>query len=209
MGMSLSDLRRSPHVGRPRRSHPICVARRLTAAYEALLEEASDLEDELAQIPRDIEGEGPSNARLADAPDPRIAEIEERLEQIDAEKDRLADNMAEHTGEVVVEAMLPGEWKQWVNAHPARDGDDPNFRRDVAFGAWCNADALIDDLGLWVVSWNGEPLREGDWEFVVENAPRGALKQLAALVINMHEGDDVPVPKSRISSSATTSGGDG
>lgn len=207
MSKSLSELRASPHVGRMERTHPVCIARRLTAKYEALLDEEGALEDELAELVPEEPEEKRADQRIVDTPDPRIAEIDARLKTVASEKDALARDMEEHTGDVLLRALLPEEWEQWKVAHPPREEGVAGFRADIVLaGGECNVDALIGDLHLWAKGWNSETIDEDGWRFIASNAPRGSLKRLAALVVGMHESDDVTVPKSRRASSGTSEG---
>ena len=116
----------------------LCLTPALVAEVQALSEELSSL-----TIPgrsEDGERKGPPR-RMGQGTGPREAEIQERLAALLAE-------MAEHEGELRIRANLTdGEWRRWVNEHPARDEDEPGFDRDqrVTLG-YCNADDLLDIL---------------------------------------------------------------
>lgn len=216
MGKTIEELRSSEHVGRASRSHPVCVAQKLTDKYGRLSEVQSDLIKEqvalLDELDERTAAEKPSSERSADAPDERAEEIEARLAEIaaelddvHAEQDSLAALMEDHTGDVGLVAMEPGEWQRWRNAHPPRDAETSEGSYDRQFARnYCNADALINDLARWAKTWNGAPFAEGQWEWVADKAPGGALKTLALLVIDLQEGEMV-VPKSRRASSTTPS----
>jgi hypothetical protein len=102
----------------------------------------------------------------------------------------LREEMAEHTGTLTLIGIEDGKWREWVDAHPARA--DNSRDRNVAFG-YCNADDLIETLGTYANAWNGEPLAAGDWDWIKSQAAPGDLKELAQLVVSMHEmAVDVP-----------------
>ncbi|MCD4535641.1 hypothetical protein LRP67_16230 [Nocardioides sp. cx-169] len=182
MSKTLAELRANPPKSRPERSVTVCLAPHLVA-------EVQQLTDELDTLPRaavvDADGErnGPPRRVGQSAEPPRAAEIRARLAEC-------LDEMAEHEGELRVRANLTdGEWRNWANAHPARDEGQPGYARDqeVTMG-YCNADALIDSLGKYAHSWNGDPLTESDWAEVIEpNLGGPDLKQIATHVVAMFE----------------------
>jgi hypothetical protein len=142
------------------------------------------LSDELSNLPAASpadEGGDTVPRRVGQGEHPRVGEIRARLAE-------LLDEMAEHEGELRLRASSDGDWRRWVNAHPARDEGQPGHFRDeeVAFG-YCNADDLIDSLGTYAHSWNGELLAPDDWAMLAENVGGPDLKQAATAVVAMHE----------------------
>ena len=107
--------------------------------------------------------------------------MDERIESLIGE-------VAANEGELRVRATSDGEWRRWVDAHPPRVEGETGYRRDVdVAGGYCNADALIDDLGLWASSWDGEPLSDGDWANVLAPSIDGArLAKVATSIVEMH-----------------------
>lgn len=195
MPKTLAELRTGKPAPRPERAYTLCLAPNLVAEVQMLTEELADLPDAAAD--EDGERKGPPR-RMGEGENPRAAEIRARLAE-------LLDEMADYEGELRLRATKSdGEWRQWVNEHPARGEDEPGHRRDleVTFG-YCNADALIDDLGTYAHAWNGEPLTEGDWAlFDVGNADK---KKLATLVAHMYESDlNLPKWRSALSASLRT-----
>lgn len=174
MSRSLAELRASGPPTRPERSKSLCLAPHLVAEVQALSEE-------LATITQRQATAGPK--RAGEGEDPRAAEIRDRLAA-------LLDEMAEHEGELRLRANLTdGEWRRWCNEHPPRPEDDPARDRDdrVAWG-FCNADDLLDNLHLFVHSWEGEPVSEADWREVIEPRTATADKAEAAqMVVVMYE----------------------
>lgn len=181
MAKSLADLRAAKPKSRPERVYTVCLAQHLVA-------EVGSLTDELASLEAAASGENPGPKRLAG--DPRVDEIKERLSA-------LLEEMGEHEGELRLRALPDGEWRRWTNEHPARAEGEPGAKRDgaVSFG-FCNADDLIDALGLFAISWNSEPLEDGDWDILTESISAADKKHLAATVVQMHESD-ISIPKWR------------
>lgn len=189
MSKSVAELRTSPRVGRPERSYQLCLAPKLVAEVQSLLAELED-----AQVASAAQREGNETAapprRLGQAP--AGAEIRQKLAALREELD-------EHTGTLTLRGMTEGDWRLWVDANPPRDGNE----RDEALGyGFCNADALIDNLGAFAHEWNGEALGPGDWEFLSQNAAPGDVKAIASTVVQMHE-TVVNLPKLLSSSLAT------
>ena len=176
MSKSLAELRQSPRVGMPERSYSLCLAPGLVSEVQMLL---GDLEDAVAES----SDEGASRPkRMADSG--RVKGIQQRLAAI-------SEEMKEHTGSLTLRAVEGGQWRRWVDEHPAREGVARDAK--VAYGA-CNADDLMDDLGAYAVAWNGEPLADGDWAWIESNASNGDLMEIVSLVVKMHE-TVVDVPK--------------
>lgn len=175
---SLAELRANPPKSRPERSVTLCLAPHLVAEVQALSDELSSIP--LASRVDDEEPTGPPR-RQGQGDSPRVTQIKARLGE-------LVDEMAEHEGELRLRATTDGEWRLWVNAHPAREEGEPGHKRDqeVTLG-FCNADDLIDDLATYAYSWNGEPLTDGDWAMLAENIGGPDLKQIATSVVSMHE----------------------
>lgn len=175
--MSLADIRQSPLVGRPERSYQLCLAPKIVAKIEALDAEFFD-----------------AHAREQDGAAPKRVGDSSRAKEIAEEQDKLREQMAQHTGALVVRGKVSGEWRQWCEEHPAREDNI----RDKEIGLKrCNADDLVSSLGDFAVSYNGEDLAEGDWEYIYSNAAGGDLDSIATIVVLMQE-QAVNVPKSRL-----------
>lgn len=200
MPKTLAELRASRAVALPERTLTICLAQGLVAEAQALSEEKVDLIVE-TQGP----DEGAGKPRRAGQPeDVRRAEIEERLQALFAE-------MREHEGQLRIRGIETGEWVRWRDANPPRhDGVDEDGRpipnavdANVAY-SWCNASALLADLGRYAVAWNDEPMTAEDWQFIASKAAPGDLKALVKLVVEMHEGSGSRAPKALSSPSSTS-----
>lgn len=176
MPKSLADLRAAPPQTRPERSVTLCLA-------PALIGEVQSLSEELSRLQRTPDEDGGPPRRAAEPESGRSSEIRVRLAD-------LVDEMAEHEGEMRLRAnKTDGEWRNWVNAHPARDEGQPGYDRDmrVARGI-CNADDLIDDLAAYTHAWNGELLAPGDFTAIFEPTVATADKQMMAeAVVAMYE----------------------
>lgn len=181
MSKSLAELRQSSRVGLPRRSYQLCVSSAVLGEYQSLLAQLEDAEAVAAAQAEGDESKAPPKRAGAKSP---AAKIRARIAE-------LRDELVEHTGTLILQGITEGEWRLWVDAHPAREGNDRD--NTLAFGC-CNADDLLDDLGTFAHSWNDEPLAPGDWDFLKANAAPGDLKALAQLVVTMHESV-VDIPK--------------
>lgn len=185
MPKSLAQIRESTNTGLPRRSQRLCLATGLLAEMQSLTVELAEV------LSRSSDPDEPRPPTRLNTPEsPRAAEIRTRMAELDAE-------LGEHTGELVIQGVDDGEWGRWADNNPPRDEGQPGYERDLrwAYGI-CNADALKDDLGRYALTWNGEPLADGDWDVIRERAAPGDLKDLCKTVVMMHE-TAVDLPKLR------------
>lgn len=180
MSKSLADLRANPPKSRPERSVTICLAPHLVAEVQALTDELANMPTYTPPAAADGDRTGPPK-RSGQGEDPRAPELRDRLAL-------LLDEMAEHEGELRLRATSDGEWRRWANEHPGREEGQPGHKRDqeVTYG-YCDADALIDTLGTYAHSWNGETLGADDWAMLAGNIGGPDLKQIATSVVAMHE----------------------
>lgn len=179
MSMSLDALRASDRTGLPERTYPLCLASALVGEVQSVLTELREAEQvEAARQDSD----NPTPRRVGEPP--VTAPIRARLAT-------LRDEMAEHTGTLTLQAVTEGKWRTWVDEHPAREGNKRDAQ--IAYGC-CNADDLLDDLEQFATKWNEDPIKPGDWDFILANAAPGDVKSLVQLVVVMHE-TAVDVPK--------------
>jgi hypothetical protein len=174
MSKTLAELRQSSRVGLPKRTYSLCLAPALVDEVRQLVGRLSEAEVAAAA---QADGDG-------DKARPRRAAEESPVQAVRDRLRALRDEMAEHTGELTLQGLTEGQWRAWVDDHPPREDNDRDRR--VAFG-YCNADDLLDDLGTYAHTWNGEKLTPGDWDFVKSNAAPGDLKELVQAVVSMHE----------------------
>lgn len=183
MPKSLADLRANPPTSRPERSLTLCLAPHLVAEVQTLTEELTAL----------TTGGPRRNAESL-----RVGELRTRVAE-------LLDEMAESEGELRIRATrTDGEWRRWVNEHPAREKDAPGFERDQRVTAgYCNADDLLEDLSPYTVEWNDEPLKGDDFEAVIAPSLASADKaQIAQAVVALYESRlDFPRLRSSLSAS--------
>ena len=178
--VSLDDLRKGAPVARTERTYQLCLRLDLMAEVDALNQEWSAFR--VAQAVAD-DDESQPRKRLGEGGNHRAEEVRQRLAEL---RDELEDN----TGDLRLRAIRDGEWRQWLNEHPARDGDLRD--EQVAFGV-CNADDLANDLGKWATAWNGEPLSVDDWDAIFSpNVGGGDRKALVSMVVLMQEVADDP-----------------
>lgn len=192
MPKSLAELRTEKRETVAERPYTLCLAADLVAEVQALAEELDRLPQSTLKV--DDERKGPPT-RMGGGGNRRAKEIHARMAE-------LLDEMAEYEGELRVRAnKTDGEWRQWCNAHPAREEGEQGHDRDqrITYG-YCNADDLVDDLGAYAHTWNSEPLTDGDWSMLnVGNADKQAI---AYLVVSMYEVS-VSIPKWRNALSAS------
>lgn len=180
MSKSLAELRQSPRVGLPERTYSLCLASTLVGEVQTLWAQLEDIESKEAAAANGDAAARPK--RMGEGSD--AAKVRARLSELRAE-------MLEHTGTLTLRGITEGEWRLWVDEHPARDDNERDAK--VAYGI-CDADALLDDLGRYAKAWNGEDMGPGDWDFIKANAAAGDLKEIARTIVAMHEMT-VDVPK--------------
>lgn len=182
MPKTLAEMRAAGVVRRPRQSLSLCLAPDLVAKAQVLLRQRLDIDPEYGIDPEDRVDQGPR--RINDPKTVRLREINDQLASLDAE-------MAEHTGELTLQAIDPGEWRRWCDQNPPRDASKKaeSLRDNHVAGGYCNADALLADLRKYAVEFNGEQIGDDDWEFIAANAAAGDLKEAARTVVAMHEQD--------------------
>lgn len=207
MSKSLGELRAAAGAAKrlPTRTKTLCLAQELVGQVQELTSEKADL---LMQIGSRVQGDdGETDGKPTRVGDPRRA----RVAEIDTELEALYAQMREHEGTLRLQAIPAGEWRRWVDANPPRETDrDENGRpilhpldERLAYG-FCNAQALADDLFRYVVSWNDEPVTEEDWQYLLNNAAPGDVKDIVTLVLSLQEGEGARAPKASSNSSSTT-----
>lgn len=180
---TLAELRAQKPTGRAKSLVTLCIAPDLVAETHSLTTELGNLpayadDDEVAGPPQKL---GDQSAVVA----------RQRAAQIRARLGELLEEMAEYEGNLWICANLTdGEWRRWVNEHPARGEDDPGYDRDLRVTSGvCNADDLIDNLGKFVHEWNGEPVTAEDWADIFEPVVgSGDLAEIASKVVYLYEG---------------------
>lgn len=198
MSKSLAELRGSKQIGLPEQVYRICLSQKLVAEGRALSEELEEL-----LVASAAEKEEGKPRRQGEKANPRIEEINKRLEAIYAE-------MEEHTGEIRLRAIQGGEWRRWVEKHPAREvGRDDQGRPiydpidEVVTRGYCSATALYESLETFFAGWNGDEPGPGDWEFIAQNAAPGDLNEICRIVVGLHELNGFRAPFSSRRSSTT------
>lgn len=164
---------------RPQRTVTLCLAPEIMAEVTLLTAE----HDRLVTDPSPGDTDA-APQRLAGAKkSARAKEIRARLAE-------LSEQMSEYEGEMVLRANLTdGDWRNWTNAHPARAEGQPGYDRDQRVTlAYCDADALIDNLGAFLHTWNSEPVTAADWADWMEAQVGTAEKaDMATRVIELYE----------------------
>lgn len=187
--VSLSDIRTgnvAPVI--PTIEVPLCLNNDLWSELDRLTSEAMQLKSDRRQK----QAQGPKN---------EAAGISPRERDVDARIEEICQSMADDAKVLVVGAKGGlGPWIHWVDANPARS--DNVLDQELAQGI-CNAAALVANLGKWVVSWDGEPFEDGDWDKFSQFVPAGATGRIARAVVEVHETDLIPkAPSSTSNQSA-------
>lgn len=208
--MKLSEMKSSPDVGRPERTFQLCVSGKLTAELDAADQALFDAEQALAagraRQQAVQEGEEHRPGRLG-RPVVDVPALEKAAADAAAACDAIRERMRGHTIDLALRAWENSEWRQWANAHPARDEEtDPaGWNRDRRWaGGFCDIDALIADLGntspsgtRWIIRYGDEEPEGDSWAFILANAAPGDLTKLASILVGMHE-QEVDLGKSRL-----------
>lgn len=200
MPKTIAEMRASQSVGLPERPVPICFAQKIVAQVQSLNAEHDALMEKFAL-------EEAKAKRPIRAGEGRPARVEEILDELEV----LFEEMREHTGTLTLRGISGGAWRRWVADHPVRqigltDQGAPIWNpvdEELAYG-YCNADALFDDLRTYAKAWNGDPVNDSDWEFILEFAAPGDLNEAVKTVVQMHEFVGAKAPLSRRPSSTTT-----
>ena len=177
--MSLADLRANPPVARQEESFRVALRPDLATRIKELTAELADLPDPVVKQRKMVQSEPEVIEH------PRAVEIRAEIEAMSSEFD------SEFGTLVIRRTKSDGEWRRWADANPPRSEEDNKVAhvRDLrATAGLVNADALMDDLGSYAWSWNGEPLQPGDWEAIfADNVLPGDKIQMAKTVVNFYE----------------------
>lgn len=201
---TLAELRarKQKQKSRPTRVRRVTLDIDLLADVQRLEEEKRDLLTEASRRHDDDEGNRNPDGSVKKMG--QGGEAATRLGEIEAELRALYDRLRESEGEILLRGIAGGEWQRWKDDHPPREGNVTDA--EVAFGL-CNATDVLDDLGRYVASWNGEDLEPGDWDgWLRDSIAPGDLRDLVSDVVSMHEVSGVRAPKSSTASSETETG---
>lgn len=202
MSKSISEMRASGQVRRGTRDRTICLDVDLADEYRRKREDLYDVAAELEEATNGKQAPGRLGSR------PAHKALRERVETLGAELDAIADAMAEFEVVVTLERAETEDWNDWAAENPPREqpADELGRRaliiRDAQHGGRVNFDALVRALGTWVIALNGDPVTDGEWEWVVSKASPGDIDDVAQDVLELHTGR-VSLPKSLSSSLAT------
>ena len=196
-GKSLAEMRADSKVRLPEWTHTLCLAQDVTGAIEKLVKEKNDLNIAIIGESAGEAGEGQAKKpqRVADPRQARIAEIDDELAV-------LYEEMRENEGELLMRAIPSGEWRLWVGENPARVIERDEQNRPILnaldenyTGGYCNANALVTLLRRFAVSWNGEPVTDDDWAYLIANASAPDVKKMCHTVIERMEVATGQAPK--------------
>lgn len=174
---TLAELRESPDVGLPEDTYELCMSGKLNAELHRIEEELEAAREAEHEAKR---GDDKSRGRLG---------AKSLVLKKSQERDKVRERMRDHSVTVRFRAHRAHEWRKWMNAHPPREDNDLDER--LRF----NADDLQDAIPNWIVDVGGEPLANGDWQFILDNAAPGDLWAMAGIIRALHESG-VEIPKS-------------
>lgn len=193
--MKLADmLAEAPSM--PTSVHYVCLDGEAIAQIQLLQREQAVIRAEAAQAADSGITKARKASEGAPRPDPRIAALDKRLDELD-------DRRRSRSGDLTLRAGSGGEWTRWMAEHPARE--DNALDENVALG-YCNAEDLIEDLGKYVETWDGgegpETLTKSDWTKLRERLHPKTLHDLATAVVKLHATTWAALPKSQSGSEA-------
>ena len=179
--MSKLDEIRARGIKRPEGTVPLCLDGSLARAWREADEELRRLRAEMEAAPTDRQKQTYAEP------------IEKAAEAADAARDA----MAEASGDLLLRAISAQEWRSWRISHPPRDVDDdkPAAARDFMFaGGYVNSDDLANALERWVVSFDGDELKPGDWEAILDGVSSGDIGEACRKVVTLQE-EHTELPK--------------
>lgn len=198
---SLSELLAMPGDDRPETTTTVTLIKgqHLINEERRLVDEHNDILAKAEQRARDAE-EGNAGPR-------KSAEgggSAERLEELKGQIAAIQSRLAELQGDVGLVGFDAGEWQRYKDDHPPRkDSRDDQ----LVGGGWVNATDLLNDLGLFVRTWDGEPLAEGNWDMsLAKKVTPADLAQLVRDVVAMHQSRLPRAPKAPTSPSTGSAG---
>lgn len=158
---------------------------------------ASETEDEAAER---IAEEQARVRKLGAATDEAPRPDASTIEKVRARKRELDDELADYQYDVELVGVASGEWVQFKEANPPREGNAEDLR--VA-GGRCSYVAVLNDLGRYVAKIDGEDVEPGQWKKFATLVHHSSLEDLVTAVVAMYETRLDRVPKSRSASSTT------
>lgn len=171
-----------------------------------LLAKSQQLNDELVDLLVEQErekakdDEGRDRVRKAgeqrSPENPRIDELREEMQSV-------VDQLAEFQAKIEISGYTGGNWQRYKDEHPPREDNQADLT--LARGM-CNSSDLFNDLGRFVVSWDGEELDKSDWSgWLAERICYADRRDLVTEIVDLHENKLPRAPKSQSSSSPTGS----
>lgn len=187
---SLADLRaESGPEPRPVATVPVTLVR-----GQHLLEEAKRLEERLVDAKARAEAEAEQAESKAAAQKWADDALPDEVEEIKAEYAELRQRMASLQGDLGLVGISGGDWQRFKEDNPPRKDNALDQRLT---SGWCNADALFANLGLFVATWDGEPVQPGAWDdWLAEKICYADRRDLVPAIVDMYETRFDRVPKS-------------
>lgn len=196
MSYTLAQLRDRNTKNLPEHVQRITLDQNLLADVERLEAEEAELREDMGRADSDGNATKPPRKASEKVRPPRLDEVEAELAE-------MCDRIRASEGELLLRGVTGGEWQRWKDEHPPREDSVTDTR--VGYGL-VNASDLLEDLGRYVISWNGEALQPDDWTWFRDQIAAGDLRDIVSSVVLMHERSGVRAPKSLSVSSSSESG---
>ncbi len=166
---------------------PVSVTGDDQGRLQVLLAELAELQDELDALPVPDAEKPAADRRMTDE-DPRggkQAEVDAKKAEIEAVRAEAEEDLID----LVLQVKHSGEWVNWVNANPPREG------RKLDEDWECDMDALAVEAMDWVVKASDEPVTADDIAWLHENVDHGDKHSAALRIVQMQYGG-TSIPKS-------------
>jgi len=206
MSKTLAELRAMTAPKLPTFSYRLCLNLELIEKVQRLEDEKIDVliaaEQHAQANLSDEDRESQARTRKAGQP---LAKRPARVAEIDEEIAATYAEMHEFEGNLLMRGIDGARWQAYKDEHPPREGNVADETHGSVNGtAVVNTTDLMADLAHFAVSWDGEPLAEGDWSgWLAGRIAPGDLSELVARVVQMQEGR-LTIPKALTVSPATT-----
>lgn len=161
---------------------------------------ASETEDEAAERKAEEQARVRKMGATSDDTDTPPPVDASTIEKVTARKRALDDELADYQYDVELVGVPSGEWVQFKEANPPREGNAEDLR--IA-GGRCSYVAVLNDLGRYVAKIDGEDVEPGQWRKFSTLVHHSSLEDLVTAVVAMYETRLDRVPKSRSASSTT------
>lgn len=187
---------------RAKRTVTLVEGQHLLARSQELHEQLIDVLEQIEREKEAAKDDGRDRTRKAgEKPEPE--DEDPRVVKIRDETRAVVEQLSGFQSEIDLNGLTGGEWQRYKDAHPPREDNKADHR--YASGL-CNSTDVFNDLGQFVVAWEGEALADGDWNgWLAERICYADRRDLIAAVVDMHENKLPRAPFGPSSASPTES----